>query len=144
MLKKYLQLRINHHLGARLYLSAESRTLPDFSIVSARLINDDAFTDAILDALWCQSNNSIDSSIGTWYYRNGTVVRNVTTDSLFVMKHPGQIALLRFKSIASGLYHCIIPDSNGINHTLVTGIYAVSLYDSSSKSNLSVIIIMSS
>ena len=90
-----------------------------------------------IDALWCQSANN-GSNIGLWYYPNGTQVplfdgtffNNSAPRPLFSKRLTGQIALARKSGLSGceGLYTCIIPDENGVNQTLVVGIYAFLSY----------------
>ena len=98
----------------------------------------------INDALWCQSANT-GSNIGVWYYPNGTEVPFFDGDftdasapsPVFSKRFSGQIALARRGGIAGyeGLYKCIIPDENGVNQTLVVGIYTTDGYNSNGKLN---------
>ena len=101
-------------------------------IYAGQLINDDRNGDGTNDALWCQSANN-GSNIGLWYYPNGTQVPlftgafddNNTPSPIFSKRFTGQIALARKAKLSGyeGLYTCIIPDENGVNQTLVVGIY---------------------
>ena len=94
------------------------------------------------DAMWCQSANAT-SNIGLWYYPNGTEVPifdGVFIDPsapspVFSKRYSGQIALARRAGLAGheGLYKCIIPDENGVNQTLVVGVYRDSTYNSNSE-----------
>ena len=98
--------------------------------------------DGTNDALWCQSANN-GSKIGLWYYPNGTQVplfNEAFDDSsaprpLFSKRFTGQIALARREGLQNieGLYNCIIPDENGVNHTLVVGAYTNSVYNSNGQ-----------
>ena len=91
------------------------------------------------DALWCQSANS-STNIGVWYYPNGNEVPLFDGDFIdasapspvFSKRFSGQIALARRDGLAGyeGLYKCIIPDENGVNQTLVVGIYTDPGYNS--------------
>ena len=97
----------------------------------------DLNNDSIVDTLWCQSANN-GSNIGLWYYPNGTQVPlfngtlniNNINDSaqspLFSKRFTGQIVLARNENLMDyeGLYTCIIPDENGVNQTLVVGVYS--------------------
>ena len=126
-------------IGVQLYLPYQNKIIPDFSLLHAgQFYNVDINYNDINDALWCQSaNNSFD--IGLWYYPNGTQVPLFTgafDDSsapspIFSKRFTGQIALARKKSLSDyeGLYTCIIPDENGVNQTLVVGIYTNYAYN---------------
>ena len=90
------------------------------------------------DALWCQSANT-SSNIGVWYYPNGTEVPLFDGDftdasapsPVFSKRFSGQIALARRAGLREyeGLYKCIIPNENGLKHTLVVGIYTTRKYN---------------
>ena len=93
----------------------------------------DLNNDSIVDTLWCQSANN-GSNIGLWYYPNGTQVplftgnlsiNNSAPSPVFSKRFTGQIALARNQKLADykGLYTCIIPNENGVNQTLVVGVY---------------------
>ena len=131
--------------GVQLYLPYVNKIIPDYSMIYAgQFYNIDQNNDPnnINDALWCQSANSGNDS-GVWYYPNGTQVPLFTgalDDSsapspLFSKRFKGQIALARKAGLAGieGLYTCIIPDENGVNQTLVVGVYTTSAYNNSSK-----------
>ena len=91
----------------------------------------------INDALWCQSANNI-TNIGVWYHPNGTKVPGgnffdaSAPSPVFSKRFSGQIALARRAGLAGyeGLYKCIIPDENGVNQTLVVGVYTTGGYNS--------------
>ena len=106
-------------------------------IYAGQFYNDDS--DNTVDALWCQSANN-GSDIGLWYYPNGTQVplftgnfdiNNAAPSPVFSKRLTGQIALARKASILGneGLYTCIIPDENGVNRTLVVGVYRGATYN---------------
>ena len=131
-------------LGVQLYLPFEDRIIADYSMIYAtQFYNFDQNKDHnnINDALWCQSANNI-TNIGVWYYPNGTEVPLFDGDFIdasapspvFSKRFSGQIALARRDGLAGyeGLYKCIIPDENGVNQTLVVGIYTNSGYNSNS------------
>ena len=130
--------------GVQLYLPYVNKIIPDYSMIYAgQFYNIDQNNDPnnTNDALWCQSANS--SDIGVWYYPNGTQVPLFTgafDDSsapspLFSKRFDGQIALARRAGLSGieGLYTCIIPDENGVNQTLVVGVYTTSAYNNNSK-----------
>ena len=97
--------------------------------------------DDISDAMWCQSANN-GSNIGLWYCPNGNQVplfdgafdNSSTPSPIFSKRFTGQIALARKARLSGyeGLYTCIIPDENGVNQTLVVGIYRTATYNNSS------------
>ena len=119
-------------IGVQLYLAYETKIIPDFSMIrGGEFFDVDKNYDGTGDSLWCQSANN-GSDIGLWYYPVGTVVPlatavgNVNTQSpTYSKRFTGQIALARKSSLSGyeGLYTCIIPDENGINQTLVVGVY---------------------
>ena len=82
------------------------------------------------DSLWCQSANN-GSNIGLWYYPNGTQVPlwsesfESVPSPIYSKRFTGQIALARIGGLSGyeGLYICIIPDENGMNQSLVVGLY---------------------
>ena len=111
--------------------------IPDFSMIYAgQFYVLDVTGDGIYDALWCQSANN-GSDIGVWYYPNGTQVPLHSgslisgPSPIFSKKFTGQIALGRNYGLSGyeGLYTCIIPDENGVNQTLVVGIYTNHVYN---------------
>ena len=128
----------------RLYLGEEARVLPDFSIIATRQFHDDDqdspgsdSSDGLNDGLWCQSANN-GSMIGTWYLPDGIQVSTVDDSNfpLHVFHVTGQIGLLRDLGIADhhGLYRCVIPDVNGVDHTLWVAAYGSGDFYSSGKS----------
>ena len=74
--------------------------------------------------LLCQSPLN-ETNIGNWILPNNTVLPTTSTGPLFTTHKKGQIELLRQGNIAAfqGVYHCIIPDENNINQTLLVWIY---------------------
>uniref|UniRef100_A0A1X7VB07 Uncharacterized protein n=1 Tax=Amphimedon queenslandica TaxID=400682 RepID=A0A1X7VB07_AMPQE len=125
----------------RLYLPYQDRIIPDYSMIYAGQFYDvDKNYDfsGISDALWCQSAGNF-TNIGVWYYPNGTEVPLFdgpfndpsAPRPLFIKRFSGQIALARRAGLSGyeGLYKCIIPDENGVNHTLVVGAYTVTGYN---------------
>ena len=129
--------------GVQLYLPYETRIIPDFSMLYAgQFFNIDQNNDGTNDAIWCQSGNN-DSNIGLWYYPNGTQVPLFTGDlaalnapvPVFSKRFTGQIALARNYGLlgVEGLYTCIIPDENGVNETLVIGVYRNTNYNSNGQ-----------
>ena len=128
----------------RLYLGEEVRVLTDFSMIAAGQFHDNDqdspgsdSSDGLNDGVWCQSANTGDM-IGTWYLPNGTQLSTVddTNFPLHVFHVTGQIGLLRDAGIASlqGLYSCVIPDENGVDHTLWVAAYGSGDFESSGKS----------
>ena len=111
-------------------------------IYAGQFFDVDKNNDVVSDALWCQSAND-GSRIGLWYYPNGTQVPLFTGlfgDSngprpIFSKRFTGQIALARNSGLSDyeGLYTCIIPDENGMNQTLVVGIYRTVTYNNNGQ-----------
>ena len=131
--------------GVQLYLPYVNKIIPDYSMIHAGqfyYIDQNNDSNNIVDALWCQSANS-GADIGVWYYPNGTQVPLFTgpfTDvsaprPLFSKRFNGQIALARSAGLSGieGLYTCSIPDENGVNQTLVVGVYRTNTYNNNSK-----------
>ena len=118
--------------GVRLYLQ---RVIPNYSMIFAGQFN---------GLVWCQSANN-GSDIGVWYYPDGTQVplftgsindqSAPTPTPLFSKRFYGQIALVRISELSGveGLYTCIITDENGMNQTLVVGVYTDTTYNNNSK-----------
>ena len=111
--------------------------LPDFSMISGAQFHDndrdsplmESPTDGLNDGVWCQSANT-GSMIGAWYLPNGTQLTTEDIDSpvnfpLYAYHVTGQIGLLRDLGISDyqGLYSCVIPDENGVDHTLWVAAY---------------------
>ena len=126
-------------LGVELYLPYENRTIPDYSMIYAsQFYNDDKNNDSFNDALWCQSANNV-TNIGVWYYPNGTevplfdgaFVNSSALSPVYSKRFSGQIALARRDGLSGyeGLYKCIIPDENGVDQTLVVGVYTDTGYN---------------
>ena len=116
--------------------------IADYSMIhGSQFYNVDQNMDSnnINDALWCQSASS-STNIGVWYYPNGNEVplfdgaftAASAPSPVFSKRFSGQIALARRAALAGyeGLYKCIIPDENGVNQTLVVGIYTTGGYNS--------------
>ena len=119
--------------GVRLYL--QQRVIPNYSMIYASQFH------ATTDALYCQSANN-GSDIGVWYYPNGTqvplftgAINDSSVPTLFSKRFSGQIALAITSGLSGveGLYTCIITDENGMNQTLVVGVYTDDTYNNNSK-----------
>ena len=82
------------------------------------------------DTFWCQSANN-GSSIGDWYFPNGSQVMTANSNIIHVLHRDGQIGLLRNEKIgdSEGQYRCAIPDENDVNQTLWAGIYRTITYN---------------
>ena len=123
-------------------LPYEDRIISDYSMIhGGQFYNIDQNNDPnnTNDALWCQSAKNDSDTIGVWYYPNGNEVplfdggftNSSAPSPLFSKRFSGQIALARRGPVAGyeGLYKCIIPDENGVNQTLVVGVYTTSGYN---------------
>ena len=62
---------------------------------------------------------------------NGNLDQNNAVSPIFSKRFTGQIALAKKFGIGGfeGLYTCIIPDENGVNQTLVVGVYTNYAYN---------------
>ena len=106
-------------------------------IYETQFYNSDWNNDSSNDALWCQSANN-GSNIGLWYYPNGIQVPlwsgslESAPSPIYSKRFAGQIALARNAGLSGyeGLYTCIIPDENGVNQTVVVGVYTNAFYNS--------------
>ena len=101
----------------RLYLGYTGAGLSNLSIIHEEMLD--------TDGLWCQSASNA-TAIGAWYAPNGPLYLQVGYEV-------GQVGLLpgsnRHRiSGYEGLYHCVIPDDDGINQTLFVAIYTKSEY----------------
>ena len=85
------------------------------------------------DALLCMTDNtaccSRDQSpgrniLGDWYYPNGTGVAN-NGEMWEFYKNRGQsvVRMNRRRGGVNGIYHCVIPDTTGVDHTIYIGVY---------------------
>ena len=84
------------------------------------------------EALLCLTNNtnccSSDESaerLGHWYLPNSTIPVDVYGDEFYGNRGPSVIRLHRHNDsiMLSGIFHCDIPDANGINQNIYVGIY---------------------
>ena len=96
------------------------------------MIDEDTFAQ---NNLWCQSSVISNSTVGAWYFPDGTPVPSHQSMNLpFYVNHSnGQIGLIRrTQSIINyqGLYTCIIQNEMGNNETLVAAIYRNTEYTS--------------
>ena len=77
------------------------------------------------NALLCVTNNTdccgLPRRAGEWFYPNGSTVRiRSAGDDFFRGRGFRAVHLYRLHSAMSptGLYRCVVPDSNGVNQTL--------------------------
>ena len=88
------------------------------------------------DALLCLTDNTMccarDQSpgrgiLGDWYYPNGTEVGNyyVGHEMWEFYRNRGQsvVRLNRRRGGVAGIYHCEIPDANGVTQDIYVGLY---------------------
>ena len=115
----------------RLYL-ANSTTLTNFTVIFSRRSNG---FQSINSILWCQSANN-GTSIGEWFVPSGMTVVSTENDpkagAVHVQYNEGQIGLMRnsYGIIdEQGLYRCVIPDENEVNHNLWIAIYRFMEYN---------------
>ena len=85
------------------------------------------------DALLCMTDNRMCCAraqvpgfgiLGDWYYPNGTGVSNIGEMWEFY-RNRGQsvVRLNRRRGGVAGIYHCEIPDANGITQDIYVGLY---------------------
>lgn len=90
--------------------------------------------DVLSAGLWCQS--SANSSIGVWYFPNGTQVPDKIVNGfpLYANHSNGQIRLVIVTGVPiisyQGLYTCVIQNEIGDNETLVVAVYRNTEYTS--------------
>ena len=61
--------------------------------------------------------------LGEWYYPNGSVVRQ---DSSFYKNRGLSVVHLHRRMNAimpTGVFHCEVPDSSGVDHSIYVGVY---------------------
>ena len=109
-----------------MYGGYNNTSYPNNSMIPANYFYDnDQNKDGLNDALWCQSARN-ESTIGVWYYPNGSQVSTVDDSSpLHSVYMTGQIGLYRDLRLNNyeGIYTCIIPDEDNVNQTLIIAIY---------------------
>ena len=124
--------------GARVYLPLENLTLPNFTMIHAGQFDDaDQNADSIVDALWCQSDDSA-NNIGAWYQpseSNNPVAEEGNPGPLYVTHFTGQVGLYRTTGIAGfeGVYRCSIIDASGTHYNFFLGIYKTPTYHNYSE-----------
>ena len=118
-------------------LSLHGMTLPNNSIVT----NTDIGTYAA--ALVCATTYTLCCTSGNpeteWYFPNETLVLN---DPRLPYqrnrgRNPGRVILIRnSESTTTGIFHCDIPDANGVTQSLYVGIYNSATGESCTVSEL--------
>ena len=62
--------------------------------------------------------------LGDWYYPNGTGVANIGQQWEFYRNRgPSVVRLNKRRGGVNGIYHCKIPDQNGVSQSLYVGVY---------------------
>ena len=103
------------------------------------MINTDQLRPDSNESLVCISSIN-ETNTGVWYYPNGDQVpiaaHNGGTGPFISVRGAGSIVLRMNDDpvdLTEGLYKCVISDENGINISLVVGIYNTSTYESNGK-----------
>jgi len=79
----------------------------------------------------CSTAETRGDPLGNWYFPNGTEIPPSSTGWMFYStRGPRVVRLHRRDKGVSGIYHCVIPDQSGVNHTLYVGLYAISIIQS--------------
>ena len=68
---------------------------------------------------------------GDWFFPNGTPVPNTIIDAQGLMwdfyrnrnTNPGLVRMIRRRGGVDGIYHCVIPDTAGVDQTIYIGVY---------------------
>ena len=121
--------------GAGVWLSLRGVTYQNNSLVTLEDIGegDDALlcvTDNTACCARAQSPGAV--NLGDWYYPNETGVANsvVATPNIlwefYRNRGPSVVRMNRRRGGMNGIYHCEIPDTTGVNHTIYIGVYTVS------------------
>ena len=62
--------------------------------------------------------------LGDWYYPNGTgLANNGWMWEFYRNRGPSVVRLHRRRGGVTGIYHCEIPDTAGVNQTMFIGVY---------------------
>ena len=124
-----------------MFLPLENVTLQNFTMLEAAQFKDIDLEpqDGVIDALWCQTNDSMASNVGVWYQPPGA--SNMVSDDedaspLRVVRRAGQVGLYRDTGLGDheGLFRCVVTDASMVQHTFYVGIYKTPTFDSYSKS----------
>ena len=86
------------------------------------------------DKLDCCRGSKAAERLGEWYYPNGIVVRQ---DSNFYKNRGLSVVRLyrRMNAIMpTGVFHCEVPDSSGVDHSIYVGVYPREQGNNSHKS----------
>ena len=125
-----------------MFLPFENVTLQNFTMLEAGQFKDtdlEQAKDGVIDALWCQTNDSMASSVGVWYQppgANNMVPDDEDATPLRVVRTAGQVGLFRDTGLGDheGLFRCVVIDASMVQHTFYVGIYKTSTFHSYSKS----------
>jgi len=103
-------------------LSLNGMTLTNNSIVTNTVIGTD--TAALLCTTTYTPCCSSDNQETQWYFPNGSQVPNNPALPYRRTRGPGRVILSRnTESTTTGIFHCDIPDANGVTQSLYVGIY---------------------
>ena len=121
--------------GEGFRFSLNGRTYQNNSLVALDDIGENG------NALLCLTDNTMCCAraqvpgggiLGDWFYPNGTRVPNTIINRYYerweFYRNRGQsvVRLHRRRGGVTGIYHCVIPDTAGVNQTLYIGVYTAS------------------
>ena len=73
----------------------------------------------------CQAGSTSGSSLGNWFFPNGTRVPASSTQWDFHRtRSQSVVRLQRRRGGEDGIYHCEIPDSMNVDQTIYIGVYS--------------------
>lgn len=83
----------------------------------------------IISSLWCVTNKQDccvgENRAGDWFYPNSTRIQDTSSD-FSVTRGSSVVRLMRQgEQVATGIYACMIANSNGVIETLYAGLYPV-------------------
>ena len=88
---------------------------------------DDALL-CLTDLTACCRSSGNKSTLGDWYFPNGTRVRGHGNqwDIYRIRRGQGEVILNRRRGGEEGIYRCVIPDTTGVKQTIYIGVYTAS------------------
>lgn len=71
------------------------------------------------------------TSVGAWFFPNGDAVPSTYAGQYYLLRNPSRVSLFRTGGGVEGIFSCRIPDENGVEQTLLVGIYSSATIQSS-------------